>query len=900
VQSELSARIASFAHIKIEEARRIQDLLLDRADVLAQKRVVEETEDSTVMSRIGGRLFGGEKRAATKHETWKYEDWGELLLSEDDQASRLAALKETASRLMRSDFENSVDAKIAVIRQAEADVAAMNRQLAEVEEAKKAKPTPPVEEMERLQTRASELRKDIARERAELLQARVSEKATVLQRIVDKTGDRAYTRNQRQQELNERMRQAKEMDNDIFWAQNALDLHEAGQNVALTDEVPPAVRTIVEATAPNSAERKQQLQQLVSETRENLQGYRQHIREAGIEIDRISRDLAILDQAYHQQMQAYSALKPPRRGFMEMMRTGLTDEAARFLTGGMYGMPIYVRPEEFRTKYAFAEQGYCLAAGIEEWKKWEGDDLTDMITQQVYAFCDWADNHPAEASRMAVDVSLAINLIRDQNIQTTLLTAVNTRIYSDAMLGSLGREYGVSEVKPEHFRFMALAELARYGPQMNAGVRAGAAAANQLVEGNIGRALVSGVVTYNFEQYKGDVLQRFVNSMDMNQARAVKAGLQALQGDDMQTILSAQRDIEIARLAGEARRGIRSPGKAIRSLGRRMLEPFRAIGKSGSWPEKVIRTLTIVAPPLAGVGVAGGIAAQAAAGAIGVPLAIGTGFLSIVGGLFFLAPLVYKLTNLAYPQTHARMKQEHAEKVAERRYSDDLQQQRDLYLDDLKGKRAIPVADPEVIQREETQTEFTWRNSPHDPQKAIRNDLTRLMEEEKQRILAQKREVESDPEFVQLTPKECAQVYANTIKKYKLDEKLKQRVEQDGSLHYSFVGGRQEEAETVLKSVEHRILRDVFDGWLKEKVDIAVKQEFVNRYNSYESPVQFERDQRVFIRQQREKQGVAVEHFQEKIIGEHPQRRDLGAEHEVRLREEVAAAVAATSTSAAA
>ena len=57
----------------------------------------------------------------------------------------LTSLKESASRLMRSDFENSVDAKIVVMRQAEADLWVMNDQLKEIKTALGVSPKPSLE-----------------------------------------------------------------------------------------------------------------------------------------------------------------------------------------------------------------------------------------------------------------------------------------------------------------------------------------------------------------------------------------------------------------------------------------------------------------------------------------------------------------------------------------------------------------------------------------------------------------------------------------------------------------------------------------------------------------------------------------------------------------------------------
>ncbi len=95
----------------------------------------------------------------------------------------------------------------------------------------------------------------------------------------------------------------------------------------------------------------------------------------------------------------------------------------------------------------------------------KGNNPAEIVKTVVEEFLNWADSYPKDATRLATDILLSIRILQNESLINTLSEQINTKIFYDkCSLGHLEENNRKSTFK-KHFKFSALADLARFGPR---------------------------------------------------------------------------------------------------------------------------------------------------------------------------------------------------------------------------------------------------------------------------------------------------------------------------------------------------------------------------------------------------------------------------------------------------
>ncbi len=789
------------------------------------KRVMEQ--DAMVLDKLqANRAVAGAEDidlmgppVKSNEAPWKHAKWGRILLRSDEPTSGvISAMKSQAGALLNMDFQGAVDTKVEFLRTTEAQLQVLYAERRRLEAALSPDHVLAPGDRSALETDKARVDGELRNLTAAVTEAKISLHATFLQRIVDKTGDRAYQRNQLVSSLEAKRKQVQEDQGRLFKSEKRAEpVDKSGRPIPMDDA------------------QRVELQARLQENRDNLALHIQEMRTLGNSIDRLDKEIAILDEAYREQIHDYAILRPPERTFVQLATRAASDEALRYLSLGFYSGDKYVSPDEFRTRQKFATAGYCLAAAWDEWGKWQGDNLASMITSQVNDFLVWADRHPKEAAQLATDVVMTINLLQDNDVKTTLLASVNTKIYSSALLGTLESEQKELTIQPSDFKFKALADIARYGPGASAGVRAGEVIAGQLMEGNLLGALTRGAVTFANARYRADVMQRVVDGMNDTTARAASAGLSLMRGDSMQQIVAAQASMNVLALAGSARRAMRSPIPFFGNLIGRMAMPFRQVFAANNWPERILRTGALVLPPVAAVAGVGGVIALAATAALPVLPALLLG-VAVVGAALGAFALFAALLNLAWPSTYQRIKHDQAVDVAHsREYRTQLDLQAFNHIKSLKDQRLISVPEERHLD-EEPPVIQAWLSAPDSPIPRLQQVMAERLEAECASRLGFKRQIAGTTVGVALDVRDYVKVFNDIV----TDEQLNEMVA-NGSVHIPPL--TQEDRDQVMARLRVHVVKRLTNEWLTPTIRQGMEDEFILEFNSYKSAGQFARDQ---------------------------------------------------------
>jgi hypothetical protein len=413
-------------------------------------------------------------------------------------------------------------------------------------------------------------------------------------------------------------------------------------------------------------------------------------------LSNIHRYKTALQAAFEQQLALYQKIPQPQRDVWEMFQHQLQNEMRDYLTLGLYGAERYIAPDEFVTKFRYAEAGYNFHKALQLWSEWKGNDPLKILSTLVHEFLDWADNNPRDAARLASDVLLTISIFNGHGTIDTLTRQVNAKIFVTSVLGTMSKDTSEKPITREHLKFRALADMARLAPRTSAGVVAIREAASKLVQGNLLGALWEGISTYANEGYKASAIQRGVDSLTHDTAQVARVAFALMRGDSMQQIVTSQAMIELITLVGNIRRAYQSPGAIMREAIRNLAAPFREFwNATGGAPERISRlaalTITVITPSV----LVGASMFTATVGGIFV-----AAIAAVVSSVFLMnlyVAKIHRLVNWVWRETPRVLNEQ---RILEA-HRDEINDLVDQFMNELRRKGVIqdaiePVQHPEA------------------------------------------------------------------------------------------------------------------------------------------------------------------------------------------------------------
>ncbi len=187
-------------------------------------------------------------------------------------------------------------------------------------------------------------------------------------------------------------------------------------------------------------------------------------------VDKLTSEIEALEVGFRKQKDKYGAVEKGKRGIVAAMGQYASDTLKESLSLGLISTR-YKPPHEFEVNMQFARQGYSVIEGLKGFTdKVEGGGEMAFLTKQVNDFFTFMDTYPVMGKFMVTDLAIALSSMQDQTPYETLLNGLRARGYTQAMLGSLGRNV---EIPPEltaesvkaAFKWKAMADIATRAPQ---------------------------------------------------------------------------------------------------------------------------------------------------------------------------------------------------------------------------------------------------------------------------------------------------------------------------------------------------------------------------------------------------------------------------------------------------
>ena len=393
----------------------------------------------------------------------------------------------------------------------------------------------------------------------------------------------------------------------------------------------------------------------------------------------LEQDAALLESAYQTYLQEYSSILDTIKaeGIGPTFLDTAWDELAEFVkdvaAGGLVGRPNST-VEDFQNKHRFAVKGFTKTRIIEYFKdnieKLEGKTLPEKLKAVITRLDDFASKNPIAAARMAGNFALTASVLFQGN--ESMLEHAKKTLVTIAVVGEFYRELEkrglYKEVPPpedEELFLYACSKWSEVGPSIG-GVISGMkeAAQNPMAVMAPWTILAGGVTGY----IKANVIRATVNRIPVNMAGVAVAGIQALQGEDIQTIVRTQAKLHLIGLAGALKKGFQDPKAFVNTIVNNIKANWGMLKiswKESRYGEFLARLTTDFAVPISGVVTPGSILAAGYFTAA-VPMAVAAPAAAV---MFIIALTIWKaIPNLDYMFEYRSLKEYEDKRIEMNRY----------------------------------------------------------------------------------------------------------------------------------------------------------------------------------------------------------------------------------------
>ncbi len=575
--------------------------------------------------------------------------------------------------------------------------------------------------------------------------------------------------------------------------------------------------------------KKQRLDWMVKEEN-TYQSLCRQAKESQNMIDQYKAELDALDVGFRTQMNKYGTVERGKRGIIASAGQYATDVIKESVSLGLI-RTRYVTPHEFEVEMMFARAGYTISEGLKGFtEQVEGGGQVAFLKAQTEHFLKFMDNHPIMGKFMVTDLAIALAGMQDQTPYNTLLSGLRARGYTQAILGSLGRNVEVppvlnKETAKQAFKWKALADLASGAPQavhIGKGLVNAAAGAISMNPGAVFGALANGVAG----AAGATAIQKVAKDLP-DEAVAISIGaMRALRGDDPIAICDEQKNLALLTLAGEVRRGISSPQRALLGIRRILSDNWSAFRQAGAL-EKIARIGMSVGPPVVGVGAAAAVIALAGPLGLGIAavaaVAVTAVFIGVTAGIL-LTGISNRLPGFRSSLTKARTAE--ARKAA--RSGDAPKQmriQRDQYIGSLRTRGKLLQA-PQRIGELPLLTK--WR----DGQNGVIDTVEQSVVANLERSLTT---AQTTRGLQGLTTNEIKNIFLAQAGPDELRRLVNEKIEANPEAKALPQKAKDKLRDGMMASVQERVV----NSWLKPQLDVGFENELVSSILNYESPEQF-------------------------------------------------------------
>lgn len=403
------------------------------------------------------------------------------------------------------------------------------------------------------------------------------------------------------------------------------------------------------------------------------------IAEGAPALEILKQDAELLEGAYQTYLTEYSAILDTitSKGIGPTFLDNAWDELAEFVkdvaTSGLVGRSNN-SVEDFQNKHRFALKGFTKTRIIEYFKdnveKLDGKSLPEKLKAVISRLDDFASKNPVAAARMAGNFALTASVLFQGN--ESMLEHAKKTLVTIAVVGEFYRELEkkglYKELPPpedEELFLYACSQWSEMGPSIG-GVISGMkeAASHPMAIMAPWTILAGGVTGY----VKANVIRSTVNRIPVNMAGVAVAGIQALQGEDIQTIARTQAKLHLIGLAGALKKGFQDPKAFVNKIVNNIKANWGMLKiswRDSRYGEFLTRFTTDFALPISGVVTPTGLLAAGYFTAA-VPLTVAMPAAAVM----FIAMLtIWKaIPNLNYIFTHHSFKQYDDARIETHRY----------------------------------------------------------------------------------------------------------------------------------------------------------------------------------------------------------------------------------------
>lgn len=627
-----------------DDHRRIANQSVDQSSSFVQSKYRDEIEFATGELKVLIETVNSSRASLYLKaidtqivHIWEWTDWGRILLH--GQSSRSMTRLERMLDQLRTNFRASINSLEKEIKDNEAALAAHQFSPAGEEDGKEEATVsaPPQLSSDEIENKLAKLR--------------ISRSAAILQRMIDQIGHFVHERD-------DLMRQRSGVRGQV-----AFDPSTSSSSPSSSSS----------SSSPSS------LPSSLSVQHQDL----------GVRIERRNHYINVLTRAFKEELSTYRRLPRPIRSLVETIRETARNEAIDFATFGMGSETAYTEADEFLTRMNFAQAGYSIAAGVDQWSQWRSSDHNVLTLELVQDFLAWANEHPTEAVQLTDDILLTLDTFQRRDLVSMLQRQMAAKVYMSSFLQTLGiTPVDPKPIGPHDFRWRALADLAHYGPQAAAGTNAMTDAMRELIRGNLVGAITSGISRYAIDGYRGRAIQRLMGSIDNTQAQAAHAALSFMRGEPMQQIAATQARMSVLRIAGGARQALQDPARSIQRLFGHMVAPLRQIRHAtGRLVERGTRVVALTSPHLA----TGFVSLSMYQGVSNDRVSLVAASITVTVTVFFAlltGLLLTRLVNRGFSNTVRRIERDDIESNVT--YVAEINREADRYVERLRERQVIP------------------------------------------------------------------------------------------------------------------------------------------------------------------------------------------------------------------
>ena len=517
------------------------------------------------------------------------------------------------------------------------------------------------------------------------------------------------------------------------------------------------------------------------------------------ELSTLEPSLTSLKKAFEHEMAAYTSYPNPQLTLKELLAKQAWDITKEAASLG-YLKSVNRSPGEFRLDWEAASLGFEWKNGLQDFSE-TNTDLVPLLESLVGQFLKFAQDHPSAAEALVADIAVTMSLIGDESLVNTLTQGVHSRL----LLQGANRGIGLTvpkepPLKEEDMKWVALAKAGRYFPLAAIGLKAGEEMVNGLERAGVMGGLFGSIWGAAKGSSQATLAEKITKNTSSEYLNALDITSRVLLRDPLASVLASRQRVIAIQVAGEVSKVYRQPVQFLEGLARTMERTVREYQQSEP-TEKRMRFGAIVGVPAAG----------ALLSATGLVVGLGlipVGFLALT--TIVIAPfLSVKAINTIFPDTATKVKEEEVKNwfAAHPEITAKYTEQEEEILKGLQVSGAIPTVAPEA------------------PSAAMGggNDLEVLKTEVLKQLTDQLNGAMKTRG--QLQVQELLSLFLNTSYDIVDEEVRKTR-------------------HALTQSTLQRYLRDwvrleLYENWLKPKVQAAALQEFETMVAHYGSPEEY-------------------------------------------------------------